>query len=116
MTPNERWLSFNYDEKCKDRTYKTTDPALVKQTTRKNIFLFLFVKHSGKCNWCNVIVSLTRNTSNEGTIDHLKTKNMGRRNYYDGGHVLACRKCNEDRNVKERTELKQFFGLIRLRF
>jgi hypothetical protein len=40
------------------------------------------------------------------TIDHLKTKSQGRKGYMEGGHVLACRSCNVERNRQEMFEMR----------
>jgi hypothetical protein len=55
--------------------------------------------------------------SSSGTIDHLVTQAEGRPNYFFGGHVLSCKKCNQGRNNVDLEEKKQMReGFIRLTF
>lgn len=119
-TSVEAWNRMDYDEKCKDATYVANDPRVVAEGTRRNIFAHLYTMYNGKCHWCNIDVILpkvTKQPRNRGTIDHLKTMRMGRKNYYDGGHVLACRGCNGDRNTIEcRDYKKRKPGTIHLSF
>lgn len=119
-TSKTEWAALVYYEKCKNSSYSSGDPRSVCDGTRRNIFALLYIRHGGKCHWCDIDVRLDKTrTKTQGTIDHLKTMRMGRKNYYDGGHVLACRKCNGDRNSIECKELnprKKKPGTIRLSF
>jgi 5-methylcytosine-specific restriction endonuclease McrA len=104
-----------YTQRCKNDALKAKNPAVINSRQKSEIFDILFTRHNGRCHWCNTVVTFALNTAKEGTIDHLKTIRMGRKNYYDGGHVLACRKCNGDRNTRE-TKDKNETWKIRLKF
>jgi len=66
----------------------------------------LFFEHAGICYWCKRGTNRIQGAPRQATIDHLKTKAMGRESFSDGGYVLACQECNGDRNHEEVVRLK----------
>ena len=85
-------------QKRRREKYKQSNAVKVTGRKRKRLADHLFIHHSGKCFWCDCNVERSVKAGPlQATIDHLKTKLEGRENYFDGGHVLACAKCNSQR-------------------
>ena len=63
----------------------------------------MLVKEFGRCFWCKREVKIyphehgVTRPADEATLDHLKSKNVGRVKGENTPKVLACRKCNEKR-------------------
>ena len=76
----------------------------------------LMIQFDYKCHWCGCEVFRGKQyhaMHNQATIDHLMTKRMGRKMYMEGGHVLACRKCNHRREIEETKELNKYIDYDR---
>lgn len=65
----------------------------------------MLVKEFGRCYWCKIEVKIYPQEEYLGkplpddtaTLDHLKSRNVGRVKGENTPKVLACRKCNEKR-------------------
>ena len=80
----------------------TDDRGWARWRNRKKILPQLLIDFNHKCHWCDITVVVTpEKCSNQATVDHLKTRRQGRKDYMDGGHVLACHKCNHERGAEE---------------
>ncbi len=112
----QEWGRLSYTQKC-NSSVRAKDPRTIGLETKKNLFEALYAHHGGRCFWCSKYVTYGNhnNCALSGTIDHLKTMTMGRRNYYDGGHVLACRKCNGTRNSDDLKGPKRVARKIRIK-
>ena len=78
-----------------------------KDKIKRNLMNSLIIQFDCKCHWCGCEVfrgKVYHAQHNQATIDHLMTKRMGRKKYLEGGHVLACFKCN---NAREKEETRQ---------
>ena len=70
----------------------------------------LIIQFDCKCHWCGCKVFRGikyHALPHQATIDHLMTRRMGRKEYMEGGHVLACRKCNNVREIEESRQLHE---------
>jgi hypothetical protein len=75
----------------------------------------MLVKEFGKCYWCKREVKIYSQEDYLGkplpddtaTLDHLKSKNAGRLKGENTPKVLSCRRCNEDRAIREKINNKQ---------
>src|SRR5271166_1872268 len=80
---------------------------------RFSLKLKMWFQQLGTCYWCQRDLhfgKIDKNDRTFATIDHLKTKNQGRETYMEGGHVLACRSCNAERNRQELYEMGRITG------
>lgn len=107
--PADLWYDLQFEEKYKDTTPFGNPKSIY---SGKGAYIgFLLRKHKGICHWCSEFV-ISDNKDREfksgryRTVDHLKTIVMGRANYWDGGHVLSCAKCNWTRSINETKEEK----------
>ena len=81
-----------------------------KDRIKRNLMNNLIIQFDCKCHWCGCEVFRGKeyhSQPNQATVDHLMTKRMGRKRYLDGGHVLACSKCNNDRELEESRQLHE---------
>lgn len=88
------------------------DDPLIKRrkeisTKQKGRLLSLLMERSGgACHYCDrpchrhSLVS-GKPPGQMATVEHLKTRHMGRRRYFDGGVVLSCQGCNLRMNKLE---------------
>jgi len=75
---------------------------------RRRLRLKMWFNQLGCCFWCHRDLHFQKMSKSDrgyATIDHLKTKNQGREDYFQGGHVLAYRACNVERNRQELLEI-----------
>jgi hypothetical protein len=82
----------------------------------------LFEQQKGLCHWCKKPMRLRAEGSKKGipdppdiaTTEHLDDKNSPLRGKFQGQirHVAACRKCNNERGVKNALRKKVKFPLI----
>lgn len=69
---------------------------------RKLVLPGLLLAHECKCHWCKIpVIETATRRPDQATVDHLKTKRQGRKDYWEGGHVLSCYRCNHKRNNVE---------------
>ena len=85
---------------------------------KRNLMNNLIIQFDCKCHWCGCEVfrgHLYHGRPNQATVDHLMTKRMGRKLYLEGGHVLACRRCNNLRELEESKKLHEHIDYDRYR-
>jgi len=74
---------------------------------RRKIIKEKLVREYGKCYWCGIKVKIHVEIKgitppfDTATLDHLKSKNLGRKKGENTPKVLSCKKCNEDRALEE---------------
>jgi len=73
---------------------------------RRSILKEVFENDKGRCHWCGKelimpIKGEKRDLATCATVDHLKSMLQGRKDYFDGGHVVSCVRCNQWRNTAE---------------